>query len=102
MDMKSKNKDADLTAIAPEPTIWALRHNPRATANLNGKGGQDGLYQHLFGYNPIDLLGQSLAAEKRPAVAHGASAENPNLNIIQSETNFLLMEIASEMPPDAQ
>lgn len=96
--MKFRPQEIDLPALAPEPTIWALRRNPRAPetpAASNDQGGS--LYQHLFGYDPIELLKKS--SPDGEAMAQ-TSAENPKLNIINPETNFAVMEIVSEQPAD--
>ena len=71
-----------------EPTIWALRKNTKK------KDDPATLYEHLYGYDPIrvarpDQDGQEEAIRK-------GSAENPNLNIINPVTNFMVMELASE------
>lgn len=77
-----------------EPTIWALRkhgvknhaeHEPAPT-----------LHEHLFGYDPIKLQHKP----GTPETVRRGSAENPALNIINPKTNFTLIEIASDLPPE--
>lgn len=92
--MKMKTKEIDLSAIAPEPTIWALRKNPRAVHEAAGD--DHSLYEHLFGYDPIRMITGGPAAED----AAPTSAENPNLNILNAGTNFAVVELASEMEPE--
>lgn len=78
-----------------EPTIWALRKNGRQKHD-----GADGtLYEHLYGYDPIRVLRPD-AANGREEAIHKGSAENPNLNILNAETNFAVMELASELPAE--
>lgn len=100
--MKQKGKETNFTGPAmksTQPTIWALRKNVRAHQDNNAPASGDTLYEHLFGYDPIRLLGGKSAA---PALdATPVSADNPNLNIIHSQTNFLVMEMASEDPSNA-
>lgn len=96
MSMKAKAKDIDPRVIAPEPTIWALRKNPH---NGNSpKGNDHSLYEHIFGYDPISLL----RSPDRPSEdkAGATSAANPQLNIINPETNFAVMELVSEDPEE--
>lgn len=91
--MKLKTKEIDLTAIPPEPTIWALRKNPRAA---NEAAADDhSLYEHLFGYDPIRMI--TGAAQNHMEDTAPTSAENPNLNILNARTNFAVVELASEM-----
>ncbi len=71
-----------------EPTIWALRKNGHKEEEV-----QSSLYEHLFGYDPIKVNGKEEAIRK-------GSAENPGLNIINPKTNFALVEIASDLPPE--
>lgn len=101
--MRQKGKETSFTGLAiksTQPTIWALRKNVRAHQDNNAPATSgDTLYEHLFGYDPIRLLGGQSAA---PALdATPVSAENPHLNIIHSQTNFLVMEMASEDPSNA-
>jgi hypothetical protein len=91
--MKMKTKEIDLTALSPEPTIWALRKNPRA-AN-EAAIGDHSLYEHLFGYDPIRMITGVRSNQVEDSVP--TSAENPNLNILNAGTNFAVMEMASEL-----
>lgn len=68
-----------------EPTIWALRKNARAEHEV-----ADSLYGHLYGYDPIRVPSQETMQE---SVRKG-SAENPQLNIINSQTNFIVRALA--------
>lgn len=81
-----------------EPTIWALRRqgllDERASTHIPS------LFEHLYGYDPIRVLGKlSADPTEREALNKGA-ATNPRLNIIDPETRFAVSEIASELPPD--
>lgn len=80
-----------------EPTIWALRKqgllDERSTHIPS-------LFEHLYGYDPIRILGKlSADPAEREALSKGA-ATNPRLNIIDAETRFAVAEIASDLPPD--
>jgi len=73
----------------PENTLWALRKNGhRQTLERTPS-----LHEALLGYEPIRMDEQD---NDTPMV----SAENPQLNIITPRTNFLVMELASDLPPD--
>lgn len=84
-----------------QPTIWALRRNvrsvqdnqPSETPAVSGS-----LYEHLFGYDPIRVLG--LHKDMPVHTDAAVTAENPKLNIINAQTNFALMEIAADLPPE--
>ena len=78
-----------------EPTIWALRKNGRQKDD-ESKGT---LYEHLYGYDPIRVLRPDIANGQQETI-HKGSAENPNLNILNAETNFAVMELASELPAE--
>ena len=73
----------------PENTLWALRKNGVRKADTHTPS----LHEALLGYEPIRIAEQD---NDTPMV----SAENPQLNIITSQTNFLVMELASDLPPD--
>ena len=73
-----------------EPTIWALRKNAKKKED-----GISTLYEHLYGYDPIRVIVNPETDEPEQAIRKG-SAENPHLNIINPETNFTVMELASE------
>ncbi len=73
-----------------EPTIWALRKNAKKKEDSIST-----LYEHLYGYDPIRVARPEVADEPEQAIRKG-SAENPNLNILNSGTNFMVMELASE------
>ena len=98
--MKFKPKDSNLIAHAlkpTQPTIWALRRNVQASAQDNHVEAPEptgSLYEHLFGYDPIRVLNRYDAP--RVEASAPVSADNPNLNILNSQTNFLVMELASE------
>lgn len=94
--MKFTHKKVYYPALAPEPTIWALRKNTRAAAISTPE--EHTLYEHLFGYDPISLVRRS-PAETPDAAA--TSAQNPKLNILNSGTNFAVMELASDLEPEA-
>lgn len=68
-----------------EPTIWALRKNTRQVREAT-----DSLYEHLYGYEPIRVPSQEAEEE---SVRKG-SAENPQLNILNSKTNFIVKALA--------
>lgn len=78
-----------------EPTIWALRkpapgnHN----ATLSPKGT---LYEHLFGYDPIRVTSSSSSLAPKPEDIYKGSAGNPQLNIINPATNFLVKDLSSD------
>jgi len=74
----------------PENTLWALRKNGHKQATERVPS----LHEALLGYEPIRIAEQD---NETPMV----SAENPQLNIITSQTNFLVMELASEDTPKA-
>lgn len=93
--MKSHVKNSGLAVPPPEPTIWALRKNPRA-ANTDSKDDHS-LYEHLFGYDPIKLARTSGSNGGKTA---STSAENPNLNILNAGTNFTVREMASDIPAE--
>ena len=105
--MKFKGKDQNLITqpIKPtQPTIWALRRNVRAAQDNEpqpaGNAASTGtLYEHLFGYDPIQVRSQTPATD----ALHGSaiSAENPKLNIINPQTNFLVREMVSDDPSNA-
>jgi hypothetical protein len=71
-----------------EPTIWALRKNTRRVKETTSS-----LYEHLLGYEPIETDHE--IEEDEEAIRKG-SAENPQLNILNPETNFIVMELSSE------
>lgn len=94
--MKFKTREIDFPALSPEPTIWALRKNPRAANTDNAA--DHSLYEHLFGYDPISLVrGRQEPVEQDAGVT---SAQNPNLNILNAETNFAVLELVSDLPED--
>lgn len=106
--MKFKGKDQNLITqpIKPtQPTIWALRRNVRAVQDnepqpmVKDVSSSGTLYEHLFGYDPIQVRSQTSAIEN----SHGStvSAENPKLNIINPQTNFLVREMVSDDPSNA-
>ena len=97
--MKLKPNEIDFPSLAPEPTIWALRKNPRAQT-VTASTDDPTLYEHLFGYDPISLLRRQSKADTADMDAGATSAENPNLNIINPETNYAVMELASDLEPD--
>ena len=72
-----------------EPTIWALRKNTKK------KDDPSSLYEHLYGYDPIRVSRPEMAEEQDETIRTG-SAENPQLNILNPVTNFMVMELASE------
>ena len=72
-----------------EQTIWALRKNSKKK-----KDDSTTLYEHLYGYDPIRVIRPDQDGQEE-AIRKG-SAENPHLNIINPETNFAVMELASE------
>jgi hypothetical protein len=79
-----------------EPTIWALRKNVRKVREATSS-----LYEHIYGYDPLAAVqSPETPPEEEEAVRKG-SAENPSLNIINPETNFLVRELASDEPSDA-
>jgi hypothetical protein len=80
-----------------EPTIWALRKNVRASKQDNNDPAA--LYEHIYGYDPIKVVRERGEAPKENI--RKSSAENPSLNILNSETNFLVREIVSDDPPKA-
>lgn len=82
-----------------QPTIWALRKNVRAHQDNEPPAASGTLYEHLFGYDPIRLMGGQVAAPATDTAP--VSAENPNLNIIHSQTNFLVRELVSDDPSNA-
>ena len=94
--MKMRTKEIDLSAVAPEPTIWALRKNPRVAHETAAD--DHSLYEHLFGYDPIRMMTARPPAPQEDAAP--TSAENPNLNILNAGTNFAVVEMASEMEPE--
>ena len=71
-----------------EPTIWALRKNAKKK-----KDDPATLYEHLYGYDPIRVIIPQNEAEE---AIHKGSAENPQLNILNPRTNFMVMELASD------
>ncbi len=71
-----------------EPTIWALRKNTKQVRDATHS-----LYEHLYGYDPIRVPEHD--AEEEESVRKG-SAENPNLNILDSTTNFIAVQLASK------
>lgn len=88
------------------PTIWSLRagiradglqDNQRTTKSPLETIGGGTLYEHLFGYDPIRMMPLPLAGN---STQQKPSAENPRLNVISAETNFALMEIAADLPPE--
>jgi hypothetical protein len=79
-----------------EPTIWALRKNVHATKQDNAPVT---LYEHIYGYDPIKVV-RGNEEDTKGNVRKG-SAENPSLNILNSETNFLVREIVSDDPSNA-
>lgn len=105
--MKFKGKDQNLITqpIKPtQPTIWALRRNVRAAQDnepqLSVNNVSTGtLYEHLFGYDPIHIARQAAPTDISEDAA--ISAENPKLNIINPQTNFLVREIVSDDPSNA-
>ncbi len=103
--MKSKGQETVFgqTAIKPpQPTIWALRKNVRAYQdNAPPSTSANTLYEHLFGYDPIRLLGPAGAAMAVQPESSPVTADNPKLNIIHSRTNFLVMEMASDEPHES-
>lgn len=104
--MKSKGQETSFgqTAIKqpPQPTIWALRKNVRAHQdNTPASTSGNTLYEHLFGYDPIRLLGPAGAALATRPESSPVTADNPKLNIIHSQTNFLVMEMASDEPQES-
>ena len=98
--MSLKTKEIDLTAIAPEPTIWALRKNPR-TGDAPASADDHSLYEHLFGYDPIRMIGGNGHSPAHTEESGQTSAENPNLNILNAGTNFAVVELASELKDEA-
>lgn len=107
---KDRNKDNIFVSRlkATEPTIWALRRN---TSNQNEGQLQTGLsrelsaatlYEHLFGYDPIRLLGlpASRATEAPSSASRETAATNPRLQILNPATSFTVSELASDLPPD--
>lgn len=80
-----------------EPTIWALRKNVRGTKQNNDPAA---LYEHIYGYDPIKVMRGDEEKTTRENVRKG-SAENPSLNIINPQTNFLVREIVSDDPSNA-
>jgi hypothetical protein len=82
-----------------EPTIWALRKNGLRVEQNDSD--ISSLYEHLYGYDPIRLT--SMPAKMQNSQEHSirrGSAENPGLNIINPMTNFAVMEIAADLPPE--
>ena len=80
-----------------EPTIWALRKNGVKQDEEQDVGT---LYEHLYGYDPIRVMPLNRIAGDKKNIRKG-SAENPELNIIAPQTNFIVMELASEDPSNA-
>lgn len=80
--------------LSPEPTIWALRKNTRKEDEGRAESGT--LYEHIFGYDPIRI---NNANGDNDAIQKGCS-ENPKLNLINPQTNFAVVEIASDLPPE--
>lgn len=80
-----------------EPTIWALRKNVRATKQDNNDPAT--LYEHIYGYDPIKVVrGHEEGSQEN---VRKGSAENPSLNIINSQTNFLVRDLVSDDPSNA-
>lgn len=79
-----------------EPTIWALRKNAHLDEQ-RADGRPASLYEHIFGYEPIRVTPPPSQTEEE---IRKGSAENPNLNIINPVTNFIVMELASEEAED--
>lgn len=71
-----------------EPTIWALRKNVRKVEDE----AVPTLHQHIYGYEPIRV---SRREETQENVRKG-SAENPELNILNPVTSFMVVKLASE------
>lgn len=87
---KSMQKQPSGFPLPAEPTIWALRKKGILESEETSV---PSLYEHLFGYDPIQLV-------VKPETIRKGSAENPALNIINPQTNFTLVEIASDMKPE--
>lgn len=81
-----------------EPTLWALRKNAqkRKTAQYEG---QDELYEHIFGYDPIKVAIRNFVSKKEQPASE-TSARNPKLNILDSQTGFAVRALVSEDPAD--
>ncbi len=69
-----------------EPTIWALRKSTRQVRDATHS-----LYEHLYGYEPIRMPAGDEGEER---VRRG-SAQNPQLNIINPQTNFAIRSLDS-------
>lgn len=95
-DMASSPKEKELPSLTAEPTIWALRKNSRTHGNDEAADEAHTLYHHLFGYDPISLIRNKAKTDDSSAT----SAENPKLNILNPRTNFAVLELASELPPE--
>lgn len=79
-----------------EPTIWALRKkgvSERAARTPS-------LFEHLYGYDPIRILGDLPADPIAREMQNRAIPGNPHLTVIDPGTSFALAEIASDLPPD--
>lgn len=103
MTYKCKDQNTMYTSLKPtQPTIWALRRNVRVQDNQPPSAdipetpvSAGTLYEHLFGYDPIRVLGEHAAPKPMDAAV---TAENPKLNILNPQTGFLVREIASDDP----
>lgn len=82
-----------------EPTIWALRK--QGLIDERGSTTPPSLFEHLYGYDPIRILGH-LPADPvaRAAMSADAVTNSPRLHILNPETRLAVAEIASDLPPD--
>jgi hypothetical protein len=81
-----------------EPTIWALRKGARPDVQSEDTSNEvPSLYEHIYGYDPIRINRNRAEREK----IQKGSAENPGLNILNPQTNFVVKAITSKDAPGA-
>lgn len=82
-----------------EPTIWALRKGARhdgADMIADEANNAPSLYEHIYGYDPIRIVRNRTENDKNRAAIQKGSAENPGLNILNPQTNFVVKAMTSD------
>lgn len=83
-----------------EPTIWALRKGVRvgdAPEGADDANAGPSLYEHIYGYDPIRIVRNRAEREKSREAIQKGSAENPALNILNPQTNFVVKAMTSDV-----
>ena len=96
--MKQKQTDRRSQPVqVPPPTIWALRKNVQAQDNHPSTTGNAALYEPIFSNDSIRITAPADPTKETASTEAVVSAENPQLNIINPETNFLVRELCSKI-----